>query len=69
MTSEQIMLALRLVANGRPNHPDVQALAEYLAKTESGLVDPYKPASGLSQVIAEEVQDKPRRGRKPKADQ
>lgn len=32
MTSEQIMLALRLLANGRPNHPDVQALAEYLSK-------------------------------------
>jgi len=51
MTSEQIMLALRLVANGRPNHPDVKALAEYLAKAS-------QPAN-----------DKPQRGRKPKADQ
>jgi len=44
------MLALRLVANGRPNHPDVQALAEYLAKT------------------AQPANDKPQRGRKPKAE-
>jgi len=48
---EQILTALRLVAMGRPNHPDVVALAEYLAKP------------------AEDEQDKPKRGRKPKADQ
>lgn len=51
MTVEQILTALRLVAMGRPNHPDVVALAEYLAKP------------------AEDEQDKPKRGRKPKADQ
>ena len=68
MTADQILTALRFVAMGRPNHPEVQALAAFLEKPDSGLADPYKPASGLSQVIAEEVQDKPRRGRKPKAE-
>lgn len=72
MTADQILTAFRFIAMGRPNHPEVVALAEYLASIDSepqdplsrGLADPFKPASGLSQVIAEEVQDKPKRGRK-----
>lgn len=72
MTTDQILTAFRFIAMGRPNHPEVVALAEYLTNIDSepkeplaqGLADPFKPASGLSQVIAEDVQDKPKRGRK-----
>lgn len=51
MTVDQILESLRFVAMGRPNHPKVVELAEYLAKTEP------KPEP----VAAE---DKPIRGRK-----
>ena len=51
MTVDQILESLRFVAMGRPNHPKVVELAEYLAKTEP------KPEP----VAAE---DKPTRGRK-----
>lgn len=57
MSPEQIMVALRWVAMGRPNHPDVQALAEHLAASA--------PAPVVEPEQAEE--DKPKRGRK-KAD-
>lgn len=81
MTADQILTAFRFIAMGRPNHPEVVALAEYLAAPSDPLSDLIRkaregdpsvlvtedrffPASGLSQVIAEEVQDKPKRGRK-----
>lgn len=35
MNADQIMAAFRLIAMGRPNHPEVQALAEHLAKPEA----------------------------------
>lgn len=35
MNTDQILESLRFVAMGRPNHPAVIALAEYLAKTEA----------------------------------
>lgn len=65
MTVEQIMTALRLVAMGRPGHPEVQALAEFLAKPEAVASDVPLPEIAIEAVEAEE---KPRRGRKPKAD-
>lgn len=65
MTSEQILTALRFVAMGRPNHPEVQALAEFLAKPEPVAFDVPLP-----EIVPEmaEAEDKPRRGRKPKAE-
>ena len=59
MTAEQILTALRFVAMGRPNHPEVQALAVFLAKPEPVAVDAPE---------IERAEDKPRRGRKPKAE-
>lgn len=57
MTVDQIMVAFRFVAMGRPNHPEVLALAEHLA---AGAQAPV--------VETEQVkEDKPQRGRK-KAD-
>lgn len=61
MTAEQILTALRFVAMGRPNHPEVQALAEFLAKPEPVTFDVPLPE-------IEQAEDKPRRGRKPKAE-
>lgn len=57
MTAEQILTALRFVAMGRPNHPEVVALAEYLAA----------PSESLPEIVPEmlpESEDKPKRGRK-----
>jgi hypothetical protein len=50
MNTEQILESLRFVAMGRPNHPKVVELAEYLAKTEAK----SEPAT----------EEKPVRGRK-----
>ena len=63
MTAEQILTAIRFVAMGRPNHPEVQALAEFLAKPEPVAVEAPEIASETV-----EAEDKPRRGRKPKAE-
>lgn len=57
MTVDQIMVAFRMIAMGRPNHPDVLALAEHLAAGA--------PAPVVEPEQAED--DKPKRGRK-KAD-
>ena len=35
MNAEEILEALRFVAMGRPNHPRVVELAEYLAKEQA----------------------------------
>ena len=59
MTAEQILTALRFVAMGRPNHPEVKALAAFLAKPEPVAVEAPE---------IEQAEDKPRRGRKPKAE-
>lgn len=70
------MTALRFMAMGRPNHPDVQALAEFLAMPERVVLDvpkpdlevddPFKPATAVGALI--QAEENPRRGRKPKAD-
>lgn len=39
MNAEQIAEALRFVAMGRPNHPKVVELAEYLAAKEAPAVE------------------------------
>ena len=57
MTAEQILTALRFVAMGRPNHPEVVALAEYLAK-------PSEPLPEIVPEMLPESEDKPKRGRK-----
>ena len=59
MTAEQILTALRFVAMGRPNHPEVQALAAFLEKPEPAVIE-------VPEI--EQTEDKPRRGRKPKAE-
>lgn len=69
MTSEEILLALRLVAMGRPAHDEVKRLADFLAAKEVPMVDYFKPAAGLSQVVdaqidAEAVATKPKRTKK-----
>jgi len=56
MTVEEILTALRMVAMGRPGHPEVVALAEFLAVK-------LEPA----EVVGAKQEDKPARGRK-KAD-
>lgn len=61
MNSEQIRRALRFVAMGHPNHPDVMALAEFLAKPEHVEIN-------IPMAEAVKAQDNPRRGRKPKAE-
>lgn len=57
MTAEQILTALRFVAMGRPNHPDVVALAEYLAASS-------EPLPEIVPEMLPESEDKPKRGRK-----
>ena len=69
MTSEEILLALRLVAMGRPAHDEVKRLADFLAAKEVPMTDYFKPASGLPQVVdaqvdAEAVAAKPKRTKK-----
>lgn len=69
MTSEEILLALRLIAMGRPAHDEVKRLADFLAVKEVPMADYFKPASGLSQVVeaqidAEAVATKPKRTKK-----
>lgn len=61
MTAEQILTAFRFVAMGRPNHPEVVALAEYLAK-------PAEPFPAIVPEMLPESEDKPKRGRKAKAE-
>lgn len=57
MTVDQILTAFRLIAMGRPNHPEVVALAEYLAK-------PSEPLPEIVPEMLPESEDKPKRGRK-----
>ena len=57
MTVDQILTAFRMVAMGRPNHPEVVALAEYLAK-------PSEPLPEIVPEMLPESEDKPKRGRK-----
>ena len=57
MTVDQILTAFRLIAMGRPNHPEVVALAEYLAK-------PLEPLPEIVPEMLPESEDKPKRGRK-----
>ena len=69
MTSEEILLALRLVAMGRPAHDEVKRLAEFLAVKEAPMADYFKPASGLSQVVEAQAEagaasTKPKRTKK-----
>lgn len=69
MTSDEILLALRLIAMGRPAHDEVKRLAEFLAVKEVPMADYFKPASGLSQVVeaqidAEAAAAKPKRAKK-----
>lgn len=60
MNVEQILTAFRFIAMGRPNHPEVVALAEYLAA-------PLEPFPAIVPEMLPESEDKPKRGRK-KAD-
>ena len=64
MTADEIKTAFRFIAMGRPNHPEVVALAEYLAAPSEPF--PAIVPEMLNGQDGGEVVDttKPKRGRK-----
>lgn len=69
MTSEEILLALRLVAMGRPAHDEVKRLAEFLAeKPQPVIVQSVDllplPMDPTAEQVAEAVAAKPKRAKK-----
>jgi len=70
MTSDEILLALRLVAMGRPAHDEVKRLAEFLAVKEAPMADYFKPepeplpAFPTSEQVEAAKEAKPKRAKK-----
>lgn len=67
MTKEELLLAFRMIAMGRPNTPHTEQLADWLlslAPTATAVVEPVEPAEVPQAAPTEPV----KRGRKAKAD-
>lgn len=64
MTSDEILLAFRLIAMGRPVHDEVKRLAEFLAvKAEPVEPDPL-PTFPTSEQVEAAKEAKPKRAKK-----
>ncbi len=61
MTSDEILLALRLVAMGRPAHDEVKRLAEFLGEKPAS--EPL-PAFPTSEQVEAAQEAKPKRAKK-----